>query len=153
MRKTYRIGELAAALSVPIETIRYYEKEKLLPRPARSEGNYRLYTDPERLRLRLILNCRALDMTLDEIRQLLDLRDRPEQACAEVNDIIDAHMQHVADRLLALRDLQAELKAIRSRCSAAESGDHCGILDALSNGVPEHRGKTSVGVHSRKRGT
>jgi Cd(II)/Pb(II)-responsive transcriptional regulator len=115
MPKTYRIGELASRLSVAIETIRYYEKEGLLPQPARSEGNYRLYSDSERQRLEFILHCRALDMTHQEIRQLLGLRDRPDQGCAEVNAVLDAHVEHVAERLRALRSLQSELKAIRAR--------------------------------------
>ena len=103
MPKTYRIGELASHLSVAIETIRYYEKEGLLPQPARSEGNYRLYSDAERQRLGFILHCRALDMTHEEIRNLLRLRDAPERGCAEVNTVLDEHIGHVADRMRVLR--------------------------------------------------
>lgn len=80
-----KIGELASALDVPIETIRYFEREGLLPAPARSEGNYRLYSETHRERLSFIRHCRTLDMALDEIRQLLRLKDSPDDPRGEVN--------------------------------------------------------------------
>lgn len=72
-----KIGELAKLTDCQVETIRYYEKEGLLPPPARSDGNYRLYTQAHTERLVFIRNCRSLDMTLEEIRSLLGLRDSP----------------------------------------------------------------------------
>lgn len=128
----YRIGDLAAGLSVPVETIRYYERQGLLPAPERSAGNYRLYSESERGRLEFILHCRALDMSHQEIRELLRLRDRPELGCAEVNAVLDAHLGHVAERLRLLRGLQAQLKALRARCIAPGAAGDCGILQELS---------------------
>lgn len=129
---TLKIGELARALEVPVETVRYYEREQLLQKPARTGGNYRLYTPQDRERLEFILHCRALDMTLQEIRHLLRLRDAPEHGCGEVNTILDAHIEHVADRMRALRRLQSELKAIRARCDAPTTTKACGVLRELS---------------------
>ena len=77
-----KIGELAKLTDCQVETIRYYERERLLPEPARSEGNYRLYTQAHVERLTFIRNCRSLDMTLEEIRSLLNLRQR----CSEGPD-------------------------------------------------------------------
>ncbi len=77
-----KIGDLAKATDCAVETIRYYEREKLLPEPARSEGNYRMYTQAHVERLTFIRNCRTLDMTLDEIRSLLQLRDSPRPRAA-----------------------------------------------------------------------
>ena len=151
MPKTYRIGELASRLSVAIETIRYYEKEGLLPQPARSEGNYRLYSDSERQRLEFILHCWALDMTHQEIRQVLGLRDRPDQGCAEVNAVLDAHVEHVAERLRALRSLQSELKAIRARCDAPSTANDCGILHELATPPKRTRSTTRKGIHEARR--
>lgn len=128
----YRIGDLAAGLSVPVETIRYYERQGLLPAPERSAGNYRLYSESERGRLEFILHCRALDMSHQEIRELLRLRDRPELGCAEVNAVLDAHLGHVAERLRLLRGLQAQLKALRARCIAPGAAGDCGILRELA---------------------
>ena len=73
-----KIGELAKLADCQVETVRYYEREGLLPAPARSGGNYRLYSSEHVERLTFIRNCRTLDMTLDEIRSLLALMDRPE---------------------------------------------------------------------------
>jgi DNA-binding transcriptional MerR regulator len=66
-----RIGELAQTSGTPIETIRFYEREGLLPAAARTEGNYRIYTPQHADRLGFIRQCRSLDMTLDEVRVLL----------------------------------------------------------------------------------
>ena len=87
-----KIGELAKLTDCQVETIRYYEREGLLPEPARSEGNYRLYTQAHVERLTFIRNCRSLDMTLEEIRSLLNLRDSPQDQCESVNALIDEHI-------------------------------------------------------------
>lgn len=87
MNAGLRIGELAQRTGTQVETIRYYEREGLLPEPARSEGNYRLYDRAHAERLSFIRHCRSLDMTLDEIRVLLQFRDAPEQNCGEVNAV------------------------------------------------------------------
>ncbi|HBG31873.1 MAG: Cd(II)/Pb(II)-responsive transcriptional regulator [Sinimarinibacterium flocculans] len=132
MPETYRIGELARELSVPVETIRYYEKAGLLARPARSYGNYRLYNESQRQQLAFVLHCRALDMTQAEIRQLLDLQSRPEQGCEEVNHVLDAHIDHVLVRIRTLHALEAELRKIRASCHAGGTTKDCAILQELS---------------------
>ena len=78
------IGVLAKRTQCQAETIRYYEREGLLPAPTRSQGNYRQYDTTHVERLSFIRHCRSLDMTLDEIRALLDFRDAPTRNCAEV---------------------------------------------------------------------
>lgn len=154
MLKSYKIGDLATALSVPVETIRYYERETLLPKPARSDGNYRLYTQAERERLEFILNCRALDMTLQEIRNLLRLRDAPESGCSGVNETLDEHIEHVAARIRVLRGLQTQLKTLRLRCEAPQASKDCGILQGLSE-LPKsrHRVTHATGTHVHQRGS
>ena len=72
-----RIGELAKAAETQVETIRYYEREALLPQPERTDGNYRVYGPEHVERLLFIRYCRGLDMTLDEIRALLRMKDAP----------------------------------------------------------------------------
>ena len=125
-----KIGELAKLTDAQVETIRYYEREGLLPAPARSDGNYRLYTQTHVERLTFIRNCRSLDMTLEEIRSLLNLRDSPQDQCQSVNALIDEHIQHVNDRIASLQALQIQLLDLRQRCSDG-APDHCGILDRL----------------------
>ena len=128
-----KIGELAEATGSQIETIRYYERERLLPEPARSSGNYRIYDEAHVLRLSFIRHCRALDMNLEEIRVLLRFKDAPAQNCAEVNDLLDEHIGHVAARICELRKLDKELRALRDLCAEARDAGHCGILNGLSN--------------------
>ena len=79
-----KIGELAARTDCAVETIRYYEREGLLPAPRRSAGNYRQYGETHLERLVFIRNCRVLDMTLQEIKQLLTLREQPRASCGGV---------------------------------------------------------------------
>ena len=92
-----RIGELATATSTQVETIRFYEQEGLLAKPARSEGNFRIYGDQHLQRLTFIRHCRSLDMTLSEIRQLLRLKDLPDENCDAVNELLDAHIEGVSN--------------------------------------------------------
>lgn len=124
-----KIGELAKATDCAVETIRYYEREHLLPEPARTDGNYRLYTQAHVERLTFIRNCRTLDMTLDEIRSLLCLRDSPEGSCGSVNALIDEHIAHVQARIDGLVALQEQLVELRQRCNA--QGNECAILQQL----------------------
>ncbi|WP_341921511.1 Cd(II)/Pb(II)-responsive transcriptional regulator [Hydrocarboniphaga effusa] len=141
-----KIGDLAERLKVPVETIRYYEKEGLLPAPRRTEGNYRVYDTAHVDRLAFIRNCRALDMTLDEVRELLRLRDAPDEECVGVNLLVDEHIQHVQDRIADLRKLESTLTALRHRCGSNRSAGECGILETLTTAtVPT---ATSHGSHA-----
>jgi DNA-binding transcriptional MerR regulator len=87
-----RIGDLSAATGTPVETICFYEHERLLPPARRAENNYRIYTTSHVERLAFIRQCRNLDMTLDEVRALLALRDTPSEDCGEVNALLDEHI-------------------------------------------------------------
>ncbi len=126
-----RIGDLAESTGTAIETIRFYEREGLLPAAQRAENNYRMYTPAHAERLAFIRQCRNLDMTLDEIRALLRLRDAPLQDCGEVNALLDDHIEHVNHRIRELRTLQKDLKALRARCDTPRATGQCGILNEL----------------------
>lgn len=128
-----KIGELAAATDTGVETIRYYEREGLLAAPARTEGNYRVYADAHVQRLSFIRRCRALDMTLDEVRSLLGYIDAPGPDCEGVNSLLDEHIGHVSHRIAELRRLEKELRQLRTHCAAAGEGSACGILKELSH--------------------
>lgn len=127
-----KIGELARITNTQIETIRYYEREGLLPETARTEGNYRIYGDAHAERLSFIRHCRSLDMTLDEIRVLLRFKDAPAENCGEVNALLDEHIGHVAQRIRGLRQLEKQLKNLRELCREAQDAAHCGILNELT---------------------
>lgn len=128
-----RIGELARASGTPIETIRFYEREGLLPAPARTDGNYRIYDAAHADRLSFIRQCRNLDMTLDEVRALLGFRDAPQSDCGEVNLLLDEHIEHVAQRIRELKTLEKELRALRARCISPQAIADCGILQGLDD--------------------
>ena len=127
-----KIGELAKGAGVDVQTVRFYESEGLLPEPARSEGNFRLYDDAHLQRLQFIRRCRAKDMTLDEIRQLLSFRDRPELDCGEVNLLVDSHIAQVRAKIKELRELERELMDLRRSCDTARTARECGILNSLA---------------------
>jgi Cd(II)/Pb(II)-responsive transcriptional regulator len=127
-----KIGELAAATATPIETIRYYERDGLLPAPGRSEGNYRIYDETHLNRLIFVRHCRALDMNLDEIRVLLRFRDGVNSDCGEVNALLDEHIGHVQQRIRELRSLDKDLRALRELCTEPQDPGLCGILNGLS---------------------
>jgi Cd(II)/Pb(II)-responsive transcriptional regulator len=126
-----KIGALAEATGTPVETIRFYEREGLLPPPARAENNYRLYLPAHVERLAFIRQCRNLDMTLDEIRALIQFREAPAQDCGEINTLLDEHIGHVVQRIRELRALEKDLKALRARCTSPNAVADCGILDGL----------------------
>ena len=127
-----KIGELALAAQTQVETIRYYEREGLLPQAPRSEGNYRLYGAPHLERLVFIRNCRTLDMTLEEIQRLLALRDLPHESCAGINSLVDEHIEHVQARIDSLQALRAQLTKLRDRCNDPKEAEGCGILRQLN---------------------
>ena len=128
-----KIGELAKSTEVTVETIRYYEKEGLLPEPARSESNYRLYGDDHIERLHFIRHCRSLDMALDEIRTLLQFRDTPAEDCGDVNTLLDEHISEVDTRIKELIQLKEHLEVLRQKCTTVASTEACGILGALAD--------------------
>ncbi len=137
MKTVLKIGDLARQTGCPVETIRYYERDGLLPMPARSEGNYRLYDDKHVERLSFIRRCRSLDMALDEIRVLLRFRDAPDENCETVNELLDAHIGHVVARIDELKRLEKQLGALRRQCCESRPARDCGILNELSQVLSE----------------
>lgn len=113
-----RIGELAAATGVDSETIRYYEREGLLNTPTRQLNGYRTYGRPQLERLSFIRHCRALDIPLADIRQLIAILDGPGEDCGQVDHLIDAQLARVQARLQSMRALKRQLTELRKRCAA-----------------------------------
>lgn len=127
-----KIGELSKATQTQVETIRYYEREGLLPETLRTDGNYRIYGPEHVERLSFIRHCRQLDMTLEEIRTLLKFKDCPPKDCSAINNLVDDHIKHVAVRIKELKTLQKQLIELRSSCAGVGSVDECGVLSGLS---------------------
>jgi DNA-binding transcriptional MerR regulator len=131
----HRIGEAAQRSGVSAANIRYYEREGLLKLQARAGNDYRLYSEADIHRLRFIRQCRALDMSLDEVRTLLALELNSKADCATASTALDAHLGHVRQRLAELRVLERDLLALRKRCDGSD--DHCHIIEALHQRADE----------------
>lgn len=127
-----KIGALAKTANCSTETIRFYEKEGLLPKPGRTDGNYRSYDAAHVERLRFIRNCRTLDMAHDEIRALLALMDKARDDCEPVNALLDEHIDHVDVRIAELQSLRRQLRALRQQCHAQHAIEDCGIIHGLT---------------------
>lgn len=132
-----KIGELARAARTQTETIRYYERAGLLPEAARTEANYREYETTHVERLAFIRHCRSLDMTLNEIRTLLQFKDAPTENCVEVNALLDEHIGHVAVRIRELKTLERKLRGLREQCVGSRATSDCGILSGLEEAALE----------------
>ena len=126
-----RIKELAAATGVDAETIRFYEKEGLLPQPARLANGYRNYAPAHLERLSFVRHCRALDIPLADVRSLLGALDAPQEACADVNNLIDDQLSRLRARLISMMALEKQLLQLRSACSGEHAHQSCGILNEL----------------------
>ena len=126
---SYRIGQAAEHSGVSVANIRFYEKAGLLPAGIRSDNSYRVYDERDVHQLRFIRLCRAMDMSLDEVRTLLNLDLSSKADCAVANDALEQHIRHVRERLAELRVLQRELVELRNRCDG--SGPQCRIIEAL----------------------
>jgi Cd(II)/Pb(II)-responsive transcriptional regulator len=144
-----KIGDLARRTQCPPETIRYYEREGLLPLPARTAGNYRVYGTAHIQRLAFIRNCRSLDMALDEIRQLLRVRDVPQENCDAAHWLLDEHIAHVGTRIAELQDLESQLKGLRRECDSARAEQDCGILNGLGLRTEAGAKKKKSAAHVR----
>jgi len=127
-----KIGELAQAAQCTVETVRFYEKEGLLPEPARTGANYRSYAGAHLQRLCFIRTCRALDMTHGEIRALLGLMDSPTSDCGAVNRLLDEHIGHVDRRIAELQQLKGQLGELRQQCRGEQEVSACGIMHGLA---------------------
>lgn len=137
--RAYKIGELATMSKVPVETIRYYEKETLIEAPERAENNYRIYRERHLKRLLLIRNCRAFDMSLEEIRQIIHATENGDSSCTPINEIIQDHLFHIDQRIQELTTLKKELSNIQARCEQDHHADNCSIIDEIHQLEPEEK--------------
>ncbi|MFP8833600.1 Cd(II)/Pb(II)-responsive transcriptional regulator [Hydrogenophaga sp. XSHU_21] len=126
-----QIKQLAQATGVDIETIRYYEKQGLLPAPARRDNGYRDYDDTHLERLAFIRHCRALDMPLASVARLLAAVDDPHTHGDDVDALVAEQLTRVRARLKSMRALERQLLQLKSLCDGHHQGGACAILDEL----------------------
>ena len=127
-----RIGELARACDCPVETIRYYEKIRLLPQPARLANGYRSYEDTHKKWLQFILRSKELGFSQNEVRRLTDLAHQKQPACADVHELLEEHVNDVRKRIRELDRLQCALLRLKAQCRDGTLHD-CPVIDELMN--------------------
>jgi len=104
-----KIQKFSKVTGVSAKTIRYYEEIGLLPAPGRSENNYRQYTEHDVERLRLVAGARQLDISLDDIREILAMRDNKEAPCRILLNRMEQKADEIKGRIRALQELEREL--------------------------------------------
>lgn len=124
------IGKLAKAAGVNLETVRYYERIRLIPPTSRTEGGHRAYEEPHVRRLTFIRRSRELGFSIEDIRALLALAEPNHTPCAEVREIAGAHLESVQAKLADLTKLERILSETIARCSG-EPAAACPVLDML----------------------
>ena len=125
------IGRLAKTVGVNIQTIRYYERRRLLNPSARTPSGYRVYGDEAVQRLRFIKNAQALGFTLEEIAGLLNLREDAAARCGDVQRRAQAKLAKVQAKLRDLEAMARVLKNLIRSCKAGQPTDRCPILKSL----------------------
>jgi DNA-binding transcriptional MerR regulator len=136
-----RIGELAVATGTNAETIRYYERVGLLPRPARTGANYRSYGRPELERLSFIRRAHDLGFTIEQVREPMALADDDQRPCNAVNRITTTHLESIERKIADLRALQSELQCVLTSCRRGKVA-YCRIIELLSpSELPVHRAR------------
>ena len=124
-----RIGELASLCGCPIETIRYYEKIGLLPKPRRTRNGYRDYDDQHRKWLQFILRSRALGFSQEDVRRLTRVA-RAGKTCGDVHALLAAHLEQVHDKLTELRRMERALTRLKAKCER-DTLAACPVIDEL----------------------
>lgn len=134
--RTYRIGEIAQQTGVSVETLRYYEKRRLLNAPPRTKGGFRLYSDEAVHQVRFIKQAQSLGLTLDDVQQLLTGRQRrrPAASCRKVRDLLTRRIEDIDARMKELREFRRTLHEHLVACEralAAARDPECPTIEAL----------------------
>lgn len=131
------IGQLAEQSGCSVQIVRHYEKSGLLPAPPRTRGNQRRYGGDHLRRLQFIRHSRDLGFSLDEIREMAELADQPDQSCEAVDAIAKRHLQEVERRIEQLQALRKELKRMIGECGMGKVSQ-CRIIEALADFDHQH---------------
>jgi MerR family transcriptional regulator, copper efflux regulator len=134
-------GALAKQANVNTETLRYYEREGLLPEPERTESGYRLYADEDVKRVRFIKRAQELGFSLKEVKELLALKLDASQSAREVKRLTEQKIQDIEEKIQSLHAMKEVLQHLAEACSGKGSVDHCPILNCLDECIPQKGGE------------
>ena len=127
----FTVGKLARAANVAVPTLRFYERASLMPKPARSAANYRVYSEDAVGRIRFIRRAQQLGFALGEIKEILNLRVSGDRSCAEVRELAEAKIAEIDTRIRSLRKMGKALAALAVECGSEQSKKTCPILAHL----------------------
>jgi MerR family mercuric resistance operon transcriptional regulator len=133
VQQSYTIGQLASEAGVNVETIRYYQRRKLFPKPKRALGRMRRYGASEVVRLRFIKCAQRLGFTLREIDDLLELLEQP-MSCSKTRTIAAAKLEQLGERIRELQALREEFTELIVRCDANPDESRCPIIERFAHG-------------------
>jgi DNA-binding transcriptional MerR regulator len=132
-----KVGELAARTGLGVQTLHFYERLGLLPKAGRSASNYRLYQPDALRRVQFIKKAQALGFTLEEIKEILGLREQGRAPCRCVADVGKKHLRELEARIAALQELQRALAAVVPKWEKQTSrqrrcaGEFCDLIERL----------------------
>jgi len=136
--KLLKVGPVAKAAGVGVQTLHYYERLGLLPKPERTAANYRLYAPEAVRRVRFIKKAQAIGLTLEETKQILDLKDRGRAPCREVAELGEKHFAEIDARLARLRAYRRALARALGEWRKENiterkcAGEFCDLIERLS---------------------
>ena len=125
------IGHLAKEAGVNLETVRYYERRGLLPKPPRSPSGYRLYPTGAAKRLRFIQRAKELGFSLRETKELLSLRGSPRTSRAEIRQRPEAKITDIQAKIQSLQSIEKTLRKLTRACGGCGPVSECPILESL----------------------
>ncbi len=130
-----RIGDVAAQGGVNLQTIRYYEREGLLPEPPRLASGYRMFPQSAVRRVRFIKRAQELGFSLAEIRELLSLREHRGAGAQEMRERTKAKIADIEEKIQTLQAMKEALSKLAEKCPGCGPLSECPILDAMDDGV------------------
>ena len=133
------IGELAKQSNVHIETLRYYERRGLIPKPPRTVSNYRMYSSENLRRVKFIRQAQGLGFSLKEIKRLLALRAAPRAKCADVRNYAIHKIEDIQERIHSLIRMRRSLEKLLRECSGDLPATACPILESLESEKPRNQ--------------
>ena len=137
--ETLSVGQLAKRCGVNAQTVHFYEREGLLPKPPRTAGGYRAFPSDAVARVCFIKQAQAVGFALDEVRELLELRNHPETACPQVQRRAEDKIADVAAKVRDLQTIRRELTRLAKACAGRAKPHTCPLLEALETGAKPHK--------------
>lgn len=132
----YKVGEIAKKSGVNVETLRYYEQIKIMPKPKRKESRYRIYNENDFKRLLFIKRAKELGFTLKEIKELLELKIESTSTCGDIKHLAEHKLKDIEERIKDLNMIKKSLVKLIKQCISEQvSSDECPIIESIEHKI------------------